>query len=772
LSIGTRIDSGIKYLKTVVPSIFSPNPKKQSPFRTYGSTGTQFFSGFITSEEYLPELQGTKAIEAYDKMRRSDAQVRGTLYAIKLPIRQAKWYMEPASDKPLDKEIAERIQKNLMTEMSITWDDLLRQILSYTDFGFSVFEKVFKLYDDGKVMLRKMAPRLQGTIYRWYTDDDDNFLGVQQFVQTKDSGAFEYIDIWREKLALFINDQEGNNFEGMSVLRSAYKHWYIKDKLYKIDAIGHDRWASGVPIVTEGETPNAEDSKRVATVLENLHSRERSYLHLPHGWEANLFEKSGSNDSIIKSIQHHNEEIAKNILAQFINLGTSATGSRALGEAFEELFMQSLNAIADYVADIMNRFVIRQLVDMNWKVEEYPRLKHNRIMLNLNTWLDSISKVGLSNAVTRDNDIEQVLRESMGLPLMSEETMKEREEMRQQQIERMKINGEGDENGKPEKSETNDDEMPESGDDKEEEKKAIQHPCSHQLKARLREVSELEAMICDFDEVERCLDDGMDKFTKQVLKIKKQQAEFLSKEVLNKTADQIKVPFVEKLADRLYKEQKRQMNKGRRHLREEITRQKEINKNLKDPELLEGDDFEDVEKVDQFLKDKSKSDATQLSNMTLGAALFALYNLDPELDTEAEKSAAIFEQVMETGNTRIAGIADASTNKAYSLGRETQAANTKGVEFAIYSAVLDGNTCERCSPKDGVAHELNDSRFQTPNPTCQGGDRCRCVNIYVTKETPIEGQLRTPADWEKEDKLIQDGKLKNKAVVKRRREGK
>jgi len=770
--------------KANFPGIFNPKPKKQSPFRTYGSTGTEFFSGFITNEEYLTELTGSKAIAAYDKMRRNDAQVRGTLYAIMLPIRQAKWFMEPASDKPIDIEIAERIQKNLFNEMSITWDDFLRQALGYLFFGFSVFEKVFKLYDDNKILLRKLAPRQQDTIYRWYNDKDDNFSGVQQLVQAKDTGKYEYIDIWRDKLVLFVNDQEGNNYEGISVLRSAYKHWYIKDKLYKIDAIGHDRWASGLPVMTEPETVNEGDRKRVAEILEDVHSREKSYIHKPYGWELEMFEKSKGNDAIIKSIQHHNEEIAKNILAQFINLGTTATGSNALGESFEELFMQSLNAIGGYVKDIMNRFVIKQLVDMNWKVEEYPKLKHNRIILNANRWMEGLAKIGLGQALTRDNAIEQVMREAMGLPKLTDEVIKEREEAKEElkeQFNQQNSIPDNTNNPKPTKPDgkkkSPDKEIKEDEDI--DDKAAIDDLNVMKLKDRKRgrQLTDIEAMICDFNEVEKCLDDGVDKFTKQVMSVKKQQAAFLAKEVLKKTADKIRVPFVDKLADRLLKEQKRQMNKGRRHLREEIARQKEITKATKDltaPELLEGDDFEDRDKVDDFLKDKSKSDSTTISNKTLGLALFALYNLDPDLDTDDEKEAAIFATVMATGNRDINSIADASINKAYSLGRETQAATySDQIEFALYSAVLDSGTCSNCSPKDGVAHALDDARFQTPNPTCLGGDRCRCVNIYKTKDLDIEtNDLRSPTDWEKEQKAIDSGKVSNKDIVEKRIEGK
>jgi hypothetical protein len=734
--------------------------KPKSSFKELGASGVQFFDGMISGEEYLTELQGTKGIDVYDRMRRSDAQVRGTLYAITLPIRQAKWFVEPASEKPIDIEIAERIEKNLFTEMIITWDDFLRQALGYLTFGFSVFEKVLAVTEDNKILLKKLAPRLQGTIYRWRINDNGQLTGIQQYVQKGDNGRYEYIDIPVEKLALFINEQEGANFEGISVLRSAYKHWYIKDELYKIDAIGHDRWSSGIPVLGEPESANDGDRSRVATILSNLHSREKSYVHKPHGWEFEMFEKSGSNESIIKSISHHNEEIAKNVLAQFINLGTSGSGSRALGESFEELFMQSLNAVAGYVSDNMNRYVIRQLVDLNWNVTEYPRLKASRIMLNLNKWLDGLAKVGLGNAVTRDNEIENVLRDTLGFPELSEETIAKREEMRQNIInggnnnddesngnnkvpvadsgnksKSRSDNGSGSSN-KPDNSSSTKKRTPDNNSDGDNGERASDTNNQDIKKLNRRECTDIEKQLADFDVIELSMDNGVDKFVKQVMKIKKQQAEFLAKEVLKKTADKIKVPYVDKMAEWLYKEQKKNVKSGQRNQRDEINQQKanDARNKLVAPELLEGDDFEESAEVDQFLRDKSKADSVTISNKTLGIAFFGLYNMDPTGLTTEQKEKQIFDTIMTTGNSDITNIASASVNKAYGLGRNVQANKmAKDIDTCVYSAALDANTCSECEPKDGQTHELGDPEFQTPNPECLGGDKCRCVTICKVK---------------------------------------
>ena len=72
-----------------------------------GLPGTPIFGGFLRDfGEYNSQLEGLAAIRTYEKMRRSDAQVAATLLACELPIRAANWDVLPASDDPLDREIA------------------------------------------------------------------------------------------------------------------------------------------------------------------------------------------------------------------------------------------------------------------------------------------------------------------------------------------------------------------------------------------------------------------------------------------------------------------------------------------------------------------------------------------------------------------------------------------------------------------------------------------------------------------------------------------
>ena len=65
-----------------------------------GAVGTANFAGFIRDlGEYNPILEGRSSFLVYEKMRRSDADVRAALLACKLPIRAADYQISPASRK-------------------------------------------------------------------------------------------------------------------------------------------------------------------------------------------------------------------------------------------------------------------------------------------------------------------------------------------------------------------------------------------------------------------------------------------------------------------------------------------------------------------------------------------------------------------------------------------------------------------------------------------------------------------------------------------------
>ena len=85
--------------------------------------------------------RGRLGLQAWEKMRRSDGQIRAMLQVMKLPLRAAVWTTEPLKDgDKQDQEISNFIQAALFDDdaMDMPWDDVLQHILLQLDFGFCV----------------------------------------------------------------------------------------------------------------------------------------------------------------------------------------------------------------------------------------------------------------------------------------------------------------------------------------------------------------------------------------------------------------------------------------------------------------------------------------------------------------------------------------------------------------------------------------------------------------------------------------------------------
>src|SRR5579862_5386789 len=116
--------------------------------RELGVSGTRILSGLVY-EEQIPALTGLQMFKTYQTMR-FDATCRALKKAIELPIRAARWFVEPASDDPKDIEKADFAHWVLYDFGSQSMDDVLRLSLGCLDFGFSVVEVDFKYKPDGE----------------------------------------------------------------------------------------------------------------------------------------------------------------------------------------------------------------------------------------------------------------------------------------------------------------------------------------------------------------------------------------------------------------------------------------------------------------------------------------------------------------------------------------------------------------------------------------------------------------------------------------------
>lgn len=368
-----------------------------------------------TREERVSELRDKLGIRKYYDMKRADGTVRGALRLVKTPVMSARWFVEPASESTLDINIAKFVEENLFEKLNMPWHRVLEDALLMCEYGYMPLEKVYGIDDDGKIILKKLAPRHPLDIQEWEYDLNGGPNGI--LMDATEANGFNPVAIPIEKLVVFVLEQEAGDMRGISLLRSAYKHYFYKDTLYKIDAIQKERHGIGVPIIKLPMGFTSTDRTLADDLGRNLRTNERAHITIPDNWTVEFAKLEGQPVDCLPSIQHHNDQIMLNILAPFYR------DPNAKEDAMN-MFYKGTRYIALTIADTFNRYVIKQLVDFNYSRGKYPVLRARRIGENedLRTWSFAFRNLVGAGAIQPDDELEKFLRIELDLPPMDKDT--------------------------------------------------------------------------------------------------------------------------------------------------------------------------------------------------------------------------------------------------------------------------------------------------------------------------------------------------------------
>lgn len=454
-----------------------------------GRTGLKQFSGTVF-EEFLPQLQGEKGVKVYTEMSNNSPVVGGMLFAVESLLRSVDWEVEPASDDPADLETAEFVAQS-MDDMETSWEDFISEVLSMLPYGWSYFEMVFKRrkgikakvpsqFEDGKISWSKFAIRAQDTLFHWEIGPFGEIKGLWQypipgtpFGPQSNSTVFIPID----KSMLFRTTSAKNNPEGRSVLRTAYRPWYIAKSIEENEAIGVERDLAGIPIAKIpiellSATRTSEQTQTynyVKDIVTRVKFDQQAGIIWPKVLDDNgndLFEfellsapgrRAADTGSMI---QRYMQQMAMTIMADFILLGHENVGSFALSSDKTELFAVALGSWLDQIAETINRSAVRPIIDLNgFDVPNgYPRLVHGDIetpdLQLLGGYVQTLAAAGVP--LFPDLGLENALRQAADLPLADPE---EREQILSQQAQMaaagpmpMPGQGGGEEGGPPQQA--------------------------------------------------------------------------------------------------------------------------------------------------------------------------------------------------------------------------------------------------------------------------------------------------------------------------------
>jgi len=375
-------------------------------------------------EEATPELRWPASVIIYDRMRRQDAQIASVLRAVTLPVRRTGWRIEAngardevvqfvATDLGLEIDGASEETPAPRTRDRFSWSAHLRMALLMVVYGHSFFEQVYRIDAVGQARLRKLALRPAGTISAINVASDGGLDSIEQYAP---AGAVKgpFLKIPVSRLVAYVHEQEGGNWAGTSLLRPAYKHWLIKDRLLRVQAQSIDRNGMGVPLYIGAEGEESLDSG--VKLAKAWRSGDDSGAAIPFGAQLLLRGVEGNLPDADPAIRYHDEQIARAVLAHFLNLGTQ-TGSWALGTTFADFFTHSLQALAQEIADIANAHIIEDLVDVNFGEDEpAPRLIFDEIGSKQSATAAAIKMLIDAGVIFPDRQLEEAIRQAYGLP--------------------------------------------------------------------------------------------------------------------------------------------------------------------------------------------------------------------------------------------------------------------------------------------------------------------------------------------------------------------
>lgn len=387
----------------------------------YAVDSTAWWASF--DEERTPELQWPRLVQVYDNMRKQDAQVSSVLRAVIYPILRTGWRIDGSGCGPeVTAHVAGDMGLPILGEGNETrplrgrdrfsWIQHLRMALLMLPFGHSYFEQLYRI-DEATLLahLRKLGPRLPRSISKVNVARDGGLISIEQYTSFNANGP---IIIPVNRLVAYVLEREGGNWLGSSLLRPAYKNWLIKDRLLRVQAQTVDRNGMGIPVYTgaEGET----DLTTGQAIASSVRAGDNSGAAIPYGAKLELTGVTGTLPDADKPIRYHDEQIARAVLAHFLNLGTM-TGSWALGSTFADFFTLSLQAVAEEVRDTATSHIIEDLVDINWGPDEpAPRLVFDEIGSRGDAIVQAISVMVGAGVLQPDEDLEQFVRTALGLP--------------------------------------------------------------------------------------------------------------------------------------------------------------------------------------------------------------------------------------------------------------------------------------------------------------------------------------------------------------------
>lgn len=331
-------------------------------------------------------------VELVDEMLKKDGQAEAVLTALTMPIRMAGYQIVPGEgDKGEAKFVSTTLTKHQVNGgMQTPLNTVIAQMTQARAYRLSFHEAVWKRHE-GKAVYKKLAWRPAVSCHLMRDRLTGDIAGFKQWQDPERQSTFDlddegYVVIPAPRAVVYVHGTHRDPLYGKSDLDVVLWAHSLKIKVLQWWANYCDR--QGIPkTIVRGKT--LTEAKNNAARIAKLGSAGVVAVEWKGGPDEKLFEVldntgGGAAWQVFKSlIDYLDGMMSRSVLASWLDLPSAAgsgAGSYALSADQSGIFMQTLFATAQDIADLITTRIIAPLVRINFGPKAaIPQFVFNKI---------------------------------------------------------------------------------------------------------------------------------------------------------------------------------------------------------------------------------------------------------------------------------------------------------------------------------------------------------------------------------------------------------
>ena len=397
----------------------------------------------------LKELQFPYSLKTFDLMAQSSV-ISSVLSAVNTIAGQADFYLDSYDQSDTHLNRKKFVEQCLFYDMKTSFNQVVKDFLTATQYGFSILEKVFRerrytegsLYDDGKIGIKYLPLRSQKSIDNFKYDDMNREL--QYVEQTLTSGNLfpltkTSVKLPADRILFFKVNCSSNHPQGRSPLADAYVSWRVLEELRGIETVSANRNLNGIPHLScpseimDESSDDPEDRLRVTKLkqqMSRISTGEQAYIITPSDrydqtegasaqYDFKVVTGSSSHLTALGSIiSRYKNEVFQAMCADILTIDDGQSASSSLTTNKQTMFNMFVEARLREFIEVINSDLIPDLFARNgWDITKTPKLKYDRVeKLTVAEMAKAIQQLSATSTIPITPENTNYMAEVFGFP--------------------------------------------------------------------------------------------------------------------------------------------------------------------------------------------------------------------------------------------------------------------------------------------------------------------------------------------------------------------